>query len=149
MVDIANALTRALESAARKSDDDNRRKVTKDRLPIEEELQHLSDSANVYTVDAPCAFKPKDVVTPRDNSFYTNAGMPHVVLEVASPPHVDYECEGGCGNHNFGARLDMRIACMIPGRTTQWTVVPYWVESWQFEKWNIEKFEQQMAKPTP
>lgn len=56
-------------------------------LPIPEaQIATLREAMARYA--APCPFVPGDLVTPREGYGYTDAGLPHIVLEVLAEPMV-------------------------------------------------------------
>ena len=75
----------------------------------------------------PCPFSVGDLITPRANSTYTNAGEPHIVAEIDEVPSCQWV--GPPGAPSFGTRPDVR-GIVIDG---DGDVMTYWVESWQFE----------------
>lgn len=80
----------------------------------------------------PCQFKPGDLITPRATSSYSDRGVPHIVLEVRDEPIRNFAPGDDISDvfsSAFGARLDIRVAIMVPdGR-----VVTFWQESWRHE----------------
>lgn len=82
---------------------------------------------------APCPFKPGDLVTPRQNSNYTDNGVPHIVLEVAEIPLRNFTTKEphDVSSHAFGCRLDVRVGLIADGER----MIAFWQESWQLEAW--------------
>jgi hypothetical protein len=131
---ITDLLTQALTRATSGDDSSGGGNKKTKRLPLEEELKMLVAAVDAYGEG--CPFKVRDLVTPRANSFYKHAGLPHVVIEVPAEPTRDFDTTDP-GSHNYGNRLDLRIACLIPSGS-KFSCLPYWVEAWQFEKWTPE-----------
>ncbi|MFC2248788.1 hypothetical protein ACETRX_04105 [Labrys portucalensis] len=86
--------------------------------------------------DGGCFFKAGDLVTPRKGYNHSNEGIPHIVLEVGTPPCGPVTPASLRETHStaFGRRLDMRIA----GHDRDGDVSAWWVESWCFEPWTGE-----------
>lgn len=75
-------------------------------------------------------FKVGDLVTPSKAFGITDAGMPHIVLQILDEPAQVVDAPDTTGN-TFGRRLDMRVLCCARARC----YAPYWAESWQYEKY--------------
>ena len=76
-------------------------------------------------------FAPGDLVTPRKGYGIRDAGEPHIVMEVAAEPWRTFE--GTHASNSFGARLDIRVACVSsPGGNM---VAAFWAESWMYERY--------------
>lgn len=105
----------------------------KKRPELKDELGMLKTAVDAYL--APMPFKVKDLVTPRPNSFYKQAGEAHIVLELRPTGEELRDFESENSSHNYGAKLDMRVACLVPYGKGAWNCLAYWVESWQFQKW--------------
>lgn len=98
-----------------------------DTVPIKQQLGHLHEAAERYFAHIDCPFKQGDLVTPRADSIYPHAGLPHVVLEVLDeiePLWADIHCN----TTRDGALLNMRIGVWRNG-----SMAAFWGESWQFE----------------
>ena len=78
-------------------------------------------------------FVPGDIITPRKGYLYSNAGLPHIVLEVDDDPESIRHGlnDGAC---NWGGRYDARVATWTNGEYTA-----YWIESWSFELYELPK----------
>ncbi len=94
---------------------------------IESQIATLRELWGRY--ETGCTFPPGEIVTPRSGGTYTDAGVPHVVLEVRRTPLLSGERDPG--SPLFGMRIDMRVAC----RTRRaGKIAAFWVESWAFER---------------
>ncbi|RRY08826.1 hypothetical protein [Brucella anthropi] len=80
-----------------------------------------------------CEFTEGDIVTPRAGSMYRGRGLPHVVLDAPDEPHFHFSKEDN-SSPSFGARLDVRVACFVPGGN----IMAYWMESYQLEPWDAD-----------
>lgn len=80
---------------------------------------------------ASCPFNPGDLVTPRKGHGYSDAGLPHIVLEVAEEPHRTFTPTSSMPVYAscFGCRLDVRVANF----TSAGEIVTFWQESWCLE----------------
>jgi len=75
-----------------------------------------------------CPFVVGELVTPRADSTLKGQGQPHII--VAMTPAGQYAYNGNPGSTGFGRGPNIRVLCMdgeVP--------VPFWCESWEFEKW--------------
>ena len=94
---------------------------------LEAIITTLKEVAEVY--QRPCPYKVGDIVTPRRGRGYVNPGWPSVVLEIADPPHRNFDEKGGPSSALYGRKLDMRIAQYQQSGE----VVAYWIESVDYE----------------
>lgn len=94
----------------------------------EAEIETLREVCGNYT--NPCPFRIGDIITPRQGYNITNAGRPQIVVEIADPPHRNFETilPDAHSSQAWGSRLDIRVAHYGNG-----TLIMHWVESWQFE----------------
>lgn len=83
----------------------------------------------------PCRFSPGDMVTPRPDSGAHGAGDPMIVLEIKSQPMVLWD-QGDYGTSDFGAKIDMRVLSLTPLNAGGEAMIPYWVESWRYRKYD-------------
>lgn len=100
-----------------------------------EVVELLQASAHRYTRENP--FRVHDLVTPYSESYVRGRGEPHVVIQVRP---VENSQETGIGDPalpNYGARRDLRIIAYSSAGEGQ--VVPYWIESSQFDFWIPKK----------
>jgi hypothetical protein len=80
-------------------------------------------------------FKPGDLVVVRRGGCRAEDKDPHIVLEInpnAAPDFSQSEhCDPAC--QLYGARHDIRIACLLQG-----VYGAFWAESWYFEPYEPE-----------
>lgn len=105
-------------------------------LPLPEvQIATLRETFARYS--APCPFKPGDLVTPRKGCGYKDAGVPHIVLEVAENPIRVFDINTAvrsCST-DFGERLDIRVV----SHCKSGDLVAFWQESWRLEPYVEER----------
>lgn len=97
-------------------------------VPLPEQIASLDKAFARYALHASeCPFDIGDLITPRPDSFYPHAGLPHKVLEIM----VDTEpvwADVHAGTMRDGALLNIRVGVWYNG-----SMHAFWAESWQFE----------------
>jgi hypothetical protein len=93
------------------------------------------------TYQKPCPYKPGDLVTPRRGYWIKGAGEPHIVVEVFDPPiRLITDDVEEAGSMMYGARFDIRVACMSNHTRN---VVAFVAESWAYEPYNMPNGDKQ------
>lgn len=75
-----------------------------------------------------CRFKVGDLITPKSIMSIKGCGAPHIVVEVRKAEPY-FSPRFGDGSSGQGNRNDVRVLCYISNDN----MVPFWVESWQYE----------------
>ena len=85
-------------------------------------------------------FQAGDLVTPKHGTMQRHPGEPYIVLETNDTPAPLFSVSDPNDRMSpaFGARLDLRVLCLM-----QDYYCPFWVESWAFDRY------QAPAIPTP
>lgn len=106
----------------------------------EAQIATLREAFERYT--APCPFKPGDIITPRDGFGYSDAGVPHIVLEVRSDdisvadgpirPFDQTSDVTDIYSNAFGSKLDIRVA-VLNSNGHRVAVCAFWQESWRHQ----------------
>jgi len=91
----------------------------------------LTEAAKRYNAGNP--WKVGDVVTPRVGYNKRAEGEPHVVIEVADPPHRVWEGQDP-RTTDIGVRLDVRVINVSYYDKTE-VITAFWMESWMLEKY--------------
>lgn len=99
-----------------------------------EQIKHLNEAFQRYSdhADGCCPFNIGDMVTPRADSIYPSAGVPHKVLEIvdaSEPLWADLHA----GTTRDGVMFNIRVGVWRGGG-----MAPFWAESWCFEYFNGE-----------
>lgn len=118
----------------------------------EAEIMELAGIAERY--GSACPFKRGDIITPRRNSNYCDAGVPHVVIEVIDPPARSFMINdpSACSSSNYAHRMDLRVVSFQPARVdgqVRWNAMPFYVESWAFEPFDLAAAQEQKPEPEP
>lgn len=109
-------------TASRRDDSDNGAETT---IDPEVQIMRLREVLDRYENE----FKVGDLVTPRRESGLKYHGLSHLVIEVGD--HYAWDVEE-TGNSGFGARMNVRVACM----PTNDYVVMFWQESWKLRPYD-------------
>ncbi len=97
----------AFLSAMERDDDDGLgQRDQRTTLPLVQVIAALKDKA--WRMAEPCPFQTGDLLTVRAGSDVRGAGLPHVVVEVLSPPVTDTKAEAG--SNRYLAKYTMRVA---------------------------------------
>lgn len=128
-MNLQRALDEAIENM-RNGVDPSEKKERLRPLP-EAQIMELKEAFDRYQTIGH-RFKPSDIVMPRKDSPYREAGHPHIVLEVNENPSLDMSAEDNSVMH-YGARLDIRVAVLKPERGGTFALAPFWTESWQYD----------------
>jgi hypothetical protein len=91
-------------------------------LPLPE--AQIASLREAFALYRQCPFKAGDIITLRTNSPNKHIGIPHIVIEVRPDAEICWKGEAGTNFH--GQRLDIRVACLVPGGQ----IAPHWDESW-------------------
>ena len=105
-------------------------------LPVPEaQIATLQEAYARYS--SPCPFKPGDFVTPREGMGYTDAGLPHIVLEVADTPRYPFDVTDRMtpASSFYGMKLDIRVACFL---SSSGNVDAFWQESWRLQAYEAK-----------
>lgn len=100
--------------------------------PVIEQIMELNAAFDRYMLNVECPFNVGDMVTPRADSIYPFAGLPHKVLEIVDevePAWADLHA----GTTRDGAMFNMRVGVWRPDG-----MAAFWGESWCFEYFNGE-----------
>lgn len=96
-------------------------------VPIDEQLARLGEAGARYFRHIDCPYKQGDLITPRADSVYPHAGMPHLVLETCDevdPLWADLHA----GTIRDGALFNIRVGVWRNG-----SMAAFWGESWYFD----------------
>lgn len=85
---------------------------------------------------ARCVFNPGDLVTPLEESGYSLAGEPHVVLEVATEPYRPQvvSAQRDIYTEVFCPLLDVRVTVLCQSGS-RFVTSPFWMESWRLVRY--------------
>lgn len=103
-------------------------------LDHEIQIERLREAAEPYTdaKDNGPRFRVGDLVQPMKQFGIKGCGAPHIVVEVLKGAQPLFSSDNPSSLHN-GNRLDMRVLVMLDNDT----IVPFWVESWQYEAYTV------------
>lgn len=113
-------------------------RADRNMLP-EAKIAHLREAEAHYRAGV-SRFAVGDLVSPKASATLRGAGSPHIVVALRDDAAPDFN-DKGVGHPGYGRIPDMRVLYLRGDN-----VVPVWVESWEFEPYQLPEITPDFAE---